>query len=230
MSKTSLYQTDRFDYIPMMIKNAPKPRRYAAGQDPAKRDSILQGAARVFMDSGFDAASVNDICRAANVSKSTLYVYFSNKEDLFEALMEQERERLFLGLEECLWGERALRDKLYDFTFTLATILCSPEVIRSQRTVIAMAERMPELGTRFYDAGAWRMKKLMQKYLEQEVANGTLTIPDTALAAYQLVELSTAGLWRQCLFNKIPSPPPEESVVATSAGAVDMFLSLYLRR
>jgi AcrR family transcriptional regulator len=214
----------------MMIERVPKPRRYAAGQDPAKRDAILQGAARVFMDSGFDATSVNDICRAADVSKSTLYVYFSNKEDLFEALMERERERLFLGLEDCLWGERGLRDKLYNFTFTLAKILCSPEVIRSQRTVIAMAERMPELGARFYDGGALRMKQLMQKYLEQEVANGTLTIPDTALAAYQLVELSTAGLWRQCLFNKIPSPPPIEDLAATSAGAVDMFLLMYLKR
>ncbi|QCO57607.1 TetR/AcrR family transcriptional regulator (plasmid) [Pseudorhodobacter turbinis] len=212
----------------MEIK-APKSRRYAAGQDPAKRDAILEGAARVFMESGFDAASVNDICRAADVSKSTLYVYFNNKEDLFEALIERERSRVFLGLEECLRGDRDFREKLYDFTFTLAQMLCTPEVIRSQRTVIAMAERIPQCGSRFYDGGGLRMKQLIQRFLEDEVAKKTLEIADTTLAAYQLIELSSAGLWRQCLFNKIPSPPPTENLRTTSRSAVDVFLAMYCR-
>jgi TetR/AcrR family transcriptional regulator of autoinduction and epiphytic fitness len=213
-----------------MEKPALKSRRFAAGQDPAKRDAILQGAARIFMDSGFDAASVNDICRAADVSKSTLYVYFDGKEDLFEALMERERARVFLGVEECLRSDLKLREKLYEFSFVLARTLCSAEVIRSQRTVIAMAERMPELGARFYDGGALRMKQLIQRFLEEEVGKETLDIQDIPLAAYQLVELSTAGLWRQCLFNKITSPPPSDNLRKTSQGAVDMFLAMYLRR
>ena len=181
------------------------------------------------MESGFDAASVNDICRAADVSKSTLYVYFSSKEDLFEALMARERDRVFLGLEECLLGDRPFRDKLYEVAFVLAQILCSPEVIRSQRTVIAMAERMPELGARFYDQGALRMKHLIERFLEQESAKGVLALPDTTLAAAQFIELSTAGLWRQCLFNKIPSPPPPHALRTTSQSGVDLFLARYAK-
>lgn len=204
-----------------------KPRRHAAGNDPAKREAILNGATRVFLDSGFDAASVNDICRVASVSKSTLYVYFSSKEDLFEALLDRERVRVFRDLEESLRGDRTLRDKLYDFTFALAKLLCSPEVIRSQRTVIAMAERMPELCARFYDNGPLRMRRLIEQFLENEAANGILEIQDTTLASHQLIELSTAGLWRQCLFSRIAAPPPEEKIVATSRSAVDAFLSMY---
>src|SRR5690349_16872873 len=56
--------------------------RPAAGQDPAKREQILEGARRVFIEMGFDAASMNDITRAAGVSKGTIYVYFANKEEL----------------------------------------------------------------------------------------------------------------------------------------------------
>ena len=67
--------------------------------DPAKRATILDGAARVFLEKGFDAAGVNDICRAAGVSKSTLYVYFDTKETLFSTLVEHERERLFAGVD-----------------------------------------------------------------------------------------------------------------------------------
>ena len=46
----------------------------------------------MFLAQGFDAASMNDIARAAGVSKGTLYVYFDNKEALFEAIVEEECE------------------------------------------------------------------------------------------------------------------------------------------
>lgn len=41
-----------------------------------KFDQVLQGAREVFMADGFSAASVDDIARAAGVSKATLYSYF----------------------------------------------------------------------------------------------------------------------------------------------------------
>jgi AcrR family transcriptional regulator len=53
--------------------------RPAAGQDPAKRSQIIDGARRVFIEKGFEAASMNDITREAGVSKGTIYVYFANK-------------------------------------------------------------------------------------------------------------------------------------------------------
>ena len=42
----------------------------------AKRRQIMEGARTVFLASGFDGASMNDVARAAGVSKGTLYVYF----------------------------------------------------------------------------------------------------------------------------------------------------------
>ena len=44
----------------------------------------------MFMDLGFDGASMNEIARAAGVSKGTLYVYFADKSRLFEAMVEDE--------------------------------------------------------------------------------------------------------------------------------------------
>lgn len=43
--------------------------RFAAGEDPAKRQQILAGAKRVFMKMGFDAASMNDVTREAGVPR-----------------------------------------------------------------------------------------------------------------------------------------------------------------
>ncbi|WP_226783100.1 TetR/AcrR family transcriptional regulator [Oceaniglobus trochenteri] len=210
-----------------------KPRtrtpRHAAGADPDKRAAILKGAAEVFMTTGFDAASVNEICRAAGVSKSTLYVYFSDKEDLFAHLVEGERERLFAGLQQSLRGPGPLADRLTAFATTLAQIVCSDAVIKAQRTVIAMAERRPDLGASFYEGGAQRGQAVLLETLEREIAAGTLSIPDPGLAAYQLTELATAGLWRRRLFGKTPAPPAPEQIRATAESAVDLFLARYAR-
>src|SRR5881394_1049830 len=62
----------------------------ASSAEGAKRCQIIEGARRVFLAQGFDAASMGEIARAAGVSKGTLYVYFANKEELFEAIVEQE--------------------------------------------------------------------------------------------------------------------------------------------
>jgi AcrR family transcriptional regulator len=54
-------------------------------EDSAKRRQIMDGARKVFLAEGFDAASMGEIARKAGVSKGTLYVYFDSKERLFEA-------------------------------------------------------------------------------------------------------------------------------------------------
>ena len=61
--------------------------------DSAKRRQIIDGARRMFLAQGFDAASMNDIAREAGVSKGTLYVYFKSKEELFEAIVEEQCRR-----------------------------------------------------------------------------------------------------------------------------------------
>src|SRR5436190_23726715 len=59
-------------------------------EDPSKRRQILDGAHKVFMDLGFDGASMGEIARVAGVSKGTLYVYFADKSQLFGAVVERE--------------------------------------------------------------------------------------------------------------------------------------------
>jgi AcrR family transcriptional regulator len=59
-------------------------------EESSKRRQVLDGACKVFLDLGFDGASMGEIARAAGVSKGTLYVYFADKCRLFEAIVEDE--------------------------------------------------------------------------------------------------------------------------------------------
>ncbi|WP_245866640.1 TetR/AcrR family transcriptional regulator [Oceaniglobus roseus] len=203
-------------------------RRHAAGEDPAKRDQILKGALRVFLESGFDAASMNDIRAAAGVSKSTLYVYFSSKEELFVAMIEGERDRLFADVDQILDRDLSIPEKLTRYGLRLAEIICSDQVIKAQRIIIGTAERMPDLGARFYQGGAQRAQRGLSRFLDREVAAGRLAIPDTRLAAYQFVDLTTSGIWRPRLFGAMTAPPPREALEANVAAAVRVFLAAYV--
>ncbi|MEL6597866.1 MAG: helix-turn-helix domain-containing protein, partial [Pseudomonadota bacterium] len=48
-----------------------------------KFDQVLDGARKIFMSDGYEGASVDDIAKAAEVSKATLYSYFPDKRLLF---------------------------------------------------------------------------------------------------------------------------------------------------
>ena len=117
-----------------------------ADEDSSKRRQIVEGARQVFMAQGFDAASMGEIARVAGVSKGTLYVYFKNKEELFEAIVGQQcrvqAEQIFNLDHE----DRNVEEVLTRLGVAFVQFLCRPGAAPPFRTVIAIAERMPELG------------------------------------------------------------------------------------
>lgn len=54
-----------------------------------RQQQILQAAAQVFSEKGFDAATIRDVARAAGVSEGSIYLYFKNKQDLLVHLPRQ---------------------------------------------------------------------------------------------------------------------------------------------
>ncbi len=69
-----------------MPKLAPKTQQ-------ARREHILDAAERCFISKGFHHATMDDICREAQVSPGALYTYFVSKEALIVGLCEREKER-----------------------------------------------------------------------------------------------------------------------------------------
>jgi AcrR family transcriptional regulator len=195
-------------------------------EDSAKRRQIVQGARSVFIARGFDAASMGDIAKEAGVSKGTLYVYFKNKEELFGAIVENEccthAEGAFKLDENDHDVEAALTRLGTDFV----GFLCMPEKAASVRIVIAIAERMPEIGKTFYETGPANGIRRLSAYLSAQVKAGILKIDDCDVAAAQFLETCQATLFKPVLFNFGPPPAPER--VAYVIGiAVRAFLAAY---
>ncbi len=78
-----------------MSTNTPPRKRLTAAQ---RRAAILQAALVVFADHGFHTASIDDIARAAGVSKALIYEHFASKQELYASLLDQEADELFARL------------------------------------------------------------------------------------------------------------------------------------
>jgi AcrR family transcriptional regulator len=198
----------------------------AVEEDSAKRRQIVEGARAVFLAQGFDAASMNDIARAAGVSKGTLYVYFKHKEQLFEAIVEQECAGQAEGIFELDPNDHDVEAVLTRLGFAYIRFLCRPEKASAVRIVIAIADRMPELGRKFYESGPAKGIRKLAAYIGAQVEAGVLVVEDCEVAAAQLMEACQAMLFKSMVFNFI-GEPSEEQIERVVTIAVKVFLAAY---
>lgn len=70
------------------------------------RGRIIQSAIECFSKNGFDRTRMDDISLLAELSKGTLYNYFDNKEDLFNAICEDSLDLLKIQLDQLFTNNR----------------------------------------------------------------------------------------------------------------------------
>ncbi|GFE66577.1 TetR/AcrR family transcriptional regulator [Litoreibacter roseus] len=117
----------------------------------SKRTAILDGAREVFLREGFTGGSVDAVAAKAGVGKQTVYRHFGSKDGLVIGLVRAMCDVPELEADAGTTGDliNALRRELRAF----AEGLVRPESMQLYRAIVAEAERMPELGKLFYDAG-----------------------------------------------------------------------------
>lgn len=191
-----------------------------------KFDQVLDGARAVFMADGFEGASVDDIARAAGVSKATLYSYFPDKRLLF----------LEVAKAECRHQSQMATDRIND---------CGPprEVLGQAgrhflkfltsklgqqifRMCVAESDRFPEIGQQFYRSGPEVMRAEMVGYFHAAADRGQLKIDDFDLAANQFGELCKADIWPRMIFG-MQDTVTDQEIDRVVDGAVETFMARY---
>ncbi len=115
----------------------------------AKTKAILKGAMQEFLQHGYAATSMDRVAKAAGVSKATVYSHFSDKEGLFNALIQDLAEEKFqtvLGLQEPQSFEQEPSIILRQLaTKALENALNDPAFQDFIRIIIGESGRFPEL-------------------------------------------------------------------------------------
>jgi AcrR family transcriptional regulator len=198
---------------------------HLVGEESSKRRQILDGACKVFLDLGFDGASMGDIARAAGVSKGTLYVYFADKCRLFEAIVEEavhERRQLAFYFDPACDIKTTLRR----FGEAYIGMLCRPRGGSAARMVFAIAERMPEIGRRYYEVMIQKTINRLAEYLDGRVKQQELVIDDCQLAATQFMLMCQASLFLPFIYQVAPAPS-QERITQVVDDAVRTFLAAH---
>jgi AcrR family transcriptional regulator len=77
-----------------------------------RREGILRAAVDVFAERGYHASSIDDIARAAGISKALIYEHFSSKEELHMRLLEENGRELLERLAAAIVGTRRAEARL----------------------------------------------------------------------------------------------------------------------
>jgi AcrR family transcriptional regulator len=197
--------------------------------DSAKRRQIIEGARTIFRVLGFDAASMGEIAKAAGVSKGTLYVYFKDKDELFQAIVQKECAFQAEGVFDLDSSDPDIAGTLTHLGVAFVKLLCVPERQSTMRTVMAIAERKPNAGRTFYETGPAVGIAKLRAYFEAQVAAGRLVAADYEVAAAQFMESCHATMVKPMMLNFAPPPSPEriEYVVGI---AVKTFMAAYAKK
>lgn len=192
----------------------------------ATRQAIIDSAATVFEEVGFDRASVADICERIGCSKATLYNYFTSKDELLievvltTARAEHEATHHALEVEN---GD--LRESLENFGKCFLEFLYSSRV-RSARRLIGSPAVPAELNHTCYELGPQRTDKAVGQFLERGVKQGKLCPLEPRLAAQQLRALLEAEWTEKVTFGVVDKVTPAQ-IRRSAARAVATFLAAY---
>jgi len=155
-------------------------------------DDVLERATRVFWAKGFEHASLDDLCEATGLNRSSLYAAFGAKRDLYLSALARYEEGSAARIAAALEG-RPLRDGLKAFLDNLIDSIvagpgrrgcfignCAAEMARLDRGAAARVRKSLE-----------RIESAFRERLEKARARGEL--PDDADAG-ALARFLTAGI------------------------------------
>jgi AcrR family transcriptional regulator len=192
----------------------------------AKRESIVEAAAQVFLEFGFDGASMTQIATRVGGSKGTLYGYFSSKEELFVEVMHGMAKRFLEPIFEALQKDHDdLRHALQQFGERTLAVLCLEASIQARRAIIAQSGRS-DIGLRFYERGPKKGMREVASFLTRRIEVGQLRPCDPEVAACHLMALLDSETVTPCLLG-VNRKPSTAHIRAAVSRALDTFLAGY---
>lgn len=159
-----------------------------ADQDPireqlieARRNQILDAAARVFAEKGYHRATTREIAGAAGVSEGTIYNYFDNKADLLIGMMTRLAELRDLPQEL----QDALQSDAREFIVTIFRDRMGRMVQSLEEIFQAVLPEIlinPELRERYYQEFVQPTAQMLEAYMQARVQLGHIRPIDVPLA------------------------------------------------
>ena len=145
----------------------------------AVRENILKIAQEIFSKYGYKKTTLDDIANAVRKGKSSLYYYFSSKEDLFQEVIQKEADILREELSKVLQKDIDPAEKLRDYVMTKITTYRQLANYNAIENDTAAVEFIDKIKSQYYQEEIRMMKRILLEGARQR----KFIVKDFALVA-----------------------------------------------
>lgn len=190
-----------------------------------RRAEILDAAAEMFLDKGFDQTAMDAVAARAGVSKATVYAHYRDKTGLFEAVIERGASALDVNLDRTLVGSAsAPAPKLVQVAMALLEASTRPNYLAMLRVLLSERTRRPELTRALRRNDMPYAVGVVASILADDAAQHGYALVDPAVHASLFVRMIAGSLQLDALLN--PSFRPDRTLLESHAQWVtQVFLS-----
>ena len=165
-----------------------------------RRDAILAAALDVFAAQGFAAARLDDVAKRADVAKGTIYLYFADKEALFQELIRAQLSPVVGGVIHASHADIPLRQFAEQLIEVFVRDVFGTRRKDVIRLIITEGPRFPKLAEFYYREVIARVLEAVRALLRRAVERGelkddTLVRHPQLLAAPGIVAIIWSGLF-----------------------------------
>ena len=176
-------------------------------QARARAEELLDCALEVFLDRGYDHATIDGIAATAGMAKRTIYAQYTDKEALFRAAVQRAIDRWVVPVDELRALDTGnLEETLIAVASARLQTAVSPDGVRLQRILNAEAYRFPDLSRTAYEQGTRPVVRFIAEVLARHAAAGSIAVTDPELIGTSFLSLVIGGpahgvLWGAVLDN-----------------------------
>lgn len=202
------------------------------GRSARKRRAIVEAAAGLFLDHGYQGTSMDEIAALAAVSKQTVYKNFSDKEQLFSDIVlgaAARADEFIQALPRVLAGTDDLRAGLQALARQYLATVMQPRLLQLRRLIISEAGRFPDLARTYYRRVPERVMDALAAQLGELAGRGLLRVDDPHVAASHLAFLILGLPLDRAMFLGTGHELSAAELDRRADDAVDVFLAAYGR-
>ncbi len=191
----------------------------AGGKKQQRREKIIAVAKELFTRFGYRKTSMEEVARAAGLTKPTIYAYFPSKEDLMLEVVRSEVERIF---SEALLQNKEIESPLEKYK---RMFIMTDEYVRRDSFLSGIARRDPDILTPrligLAQEAEIAITRFLAEQLQRDMQQGKVRRYNPLLLAYVLVKIQES-------FSIIPFYPEKDFPVGEITEFLDAFIAAAL--
>lgn len=183
---------------------------------PTRRADILLAARGVFSARGFAATRMDDVAGAAGLSKAALYLQFSSKQHLFEAMIGELIEAMLPRAVPADFGDTPAEVILRNFIQFMSLRITAPDMAFVPRVIIGEGANFPELARFYHSHVITRGMTIVERIVRHGIDRGEFSSNDLVQACRTIIGgLLMGAIWKNT-FEPVGAAPIDPAAMAAA--------------